>query len=119
MGPFPSAVPNRTPPAGSAASWPCVHASGDGVRLVLSVVPGASRTELAGLHGEALRLRLAAPPVDGKANEALLAWLAQALGLPRRRLALLRGAGSRHKQVSIDADRALVEAWLDAALGAR
>ncbi|CAG1019723.1 hypothetical protein BURC_04634 [Burkholderiaceae bacterium] len=80
--------------------------------LDLSVVPGAKRTEVAGLHGGALRVRLAAPPVDGKANEALIAWLAAELGLPRRSVELLRGASSRRKQMRLACTLAQAQAWL-------
>jgi uncharacterized protein len=94
-------------------SWPCLTARGTGCVLSLAVSPQARRTGADGLHDGALRLRLLAPPVDGKANEALLAWLACELGLPRRALRLLRGASSRRKQVEIDLAEARVSAWLD------
>ena len=84
----------------------------DGVRLSLAVVPGARRNGADGLHDGALRVRLTAPPVDGKANEALLAWLAGELGLPRRALQLAQGTTSRRKAVDIDAPAADVERWL-------
>jgi hypothetical protein len=80
--------------------------------LDISAVPGAKRTEVVGLHDGALRLRLAAPPVDGKANDEIVAWLAQSLGLPRRGVQLLRGPTSRRKQIQIDAPEAVVNAWL-------
>jgi len=71
------------------------------------VQPGARRTEVSGTHGEegALRLviRLAAPPVDGKANAELLRFLAAAFGVPLRQVHLVRGATSRQKSVRIDA----------------
>jgi uncharacterized protein (TIGR00251 family) len=70
--------------------------------LAVRVIPRARRTEIAGRRGEAVLVRLAAPPVDGAANEALLAFLADRLGVPRRRLALLRGAASRDKVVEVD-----------------
>ena len=98
--------------------WPCLQAGKHGVVLALSVVPGASRTELVGLHGDTLRVRLAAPPVDGKANEALLAWLAQSLGVPRRQVSLLRGATSRRKHAALDVEVERVRAWLERTLGA-
>jgi uncharacterized protein (TIGR00251 family) len=95
-----------------APSWPCLRAAKDGVVLDVSVVPGAARTEPMGLHGDTLRVRLAAPPVDGKANEALMAWLAQELGCPRRHVVLLRGHAARRKQVALDVPLAQVEQWL-------
>jgi uncharacterized protein (TIGR00251 family) len=72
-----------------------------GVRLTLHVQPRAARTEIAGLHGDALKVRLAAPPVDGAANEALIRFLADRLGVPRSALALVGGATSRRKVVEV------------------
>lgn len=86
--------------------------------LVVSVVPNAKRTEAVGLHDGALRVRLAAPPVDGKANDRLTDWLADELGLARRAVRLLRGAASRHKQVEIDLPEAAVRRWLAERLAA-
>jgi len=72
--------------------------------------PGAKRTEAHGLHGAAIRIRVAAPPLEGKANDALIAFLAAALQVPRRRCVLVSGHGSRHKRLRIEApDRALAE----------
>ena len=72
--------------------------------LELHVQPGASRTAVAGLHGDALKVRLAARPVDGAANAELLRFLAEALGVPRRDLAIEAGATSRRKRVSVAGD---------------
>jgi uncharacterized protein (TIGR00251 family) len=55
------------------------------IMLTVHVQPGAKRSEMAGLHGDALKIRLAAPAVDGRANAALLAFVAQRLGLASRR----------------------------------
>jgi len=95
------------------ARWPCLRVTSEGVVLDLSVVPGAKRTEAVGLHDGALRLRLAAPPIEGRANEALAAWLADQLGVPRKSIELLRGASSRRKQVALPLDAAAVANWLD------
>ncbi|WP_280152815.1 DUF167 domain-containing protein [Piscinibacter sp. XHJ-5] len=84
----------------------------EGVVLDVSVVPGSKRTEVVGLHDGALRLRLAAPPVDGKANEALVAWLATELRCARRGVCLLRGAASRRKQLAISVPLESVTRWL-------
>jgi len=76
---------------------------GDGALvLTLHVQPGAKRTEVAGAHGAALKIRLAAPPVEGKANAALLRFLAEAFGVPARAVVLVRGGTSRHKVVRIE-----------------
>lgn len=72
------------------------------VTLSLHVQPGAKRTEFAGLHGEALKIRLAAPPVDGKANACLLAFLAKFLGVPKSAVTLLVGDSARQKVVRIE-----------------
>ena len=69
--------------------------------LTLHVHPGAKRTEIAGLHDNALRVRLAAPPVDGKANAELRRFLADAFGVPLRNVALVRGETSRDKIVRV------------------
>ena len=82
-------------------SWHRQSPDGATLTLTLHVQPGAKRTEVAGLHGEALKIRLAAPPVEGKANDALIAWLAEVFAVPSRRVRLLRGEKSREKVVEI------------------
>jgi uncharacterized protein len=96
---------------------PCLSAHGDGSLLLLAVSPNARRTGADGLHDGCLRVRLAAPPVDGKANDALLAWLAGELSVPRRAVRLLRGDSARRKQVEIDLPPARVLHWLTLILG--
>jgi len=71
------------------------------VTLTLHVQPGAKRTEVVGLHGEALKIKLAAPPVEGKANEALLRYLADHFAVPLRQIELKQGGQSRHKVIAI------------------
>lgn len=73
--------------------------------LTLHVQPGAARTEVAGRHGDALKVRVASPPVDGKANAALLRFVAEAFGVPLARVALVRGETARRKTVRIEAPR--------------
>ena len=68
---------------------------------MIRVQPRASRTELVGLHGDSLKVRLAAPPVDGAANEALVRFLADALSVPRTHVELLSGHAGRRKVVEI------------------
>ena len=68
----------------------------------MKVIPGASCDELGGWLGETFKVRLSAPPVDGRANDALIEFLAEKLGLPRRAVTLARGAAARQKLVHID-----------------
>ncbi len=76
-------------------------------------MPRASRTRVDGERAGAILIRLAAPPVDGAANDALVAFLAEQLDLPRRNIAIVSGATSRNKRVSIDGmDAAAVRARL-------
>lgn len=70
--------------------------------LELHVQPGAARTEFAGRHGERLKVRLAARAVDGKANEALVEFLAAHYKVPRRSVRIAAGLRSRRKRVVID-----------------
>ena len=71
--------------------------------LRVQVQPRASRDEFAGLHGNRLKIRLTAAPVDGAANSQLAAFLAAAFGVPKRQVALVSGASGRAKTVRIQA----------------
>jgi uncharacterized protein len=73
----------------------------DGCTLSVRVHPGAPKNGVTGVHADALKIALTAPAVDGKANEALIAFLADALRLPRARIALVSGSTSRTKMVRI------------------
>lgn len=77
----------------------------DHVILRLRVQPGAKRTEVIGAHGDALKVRLAAPPVDGSANAMLISFLAQVFDVPARNVVILTGRTSRDKRVRVDAPR--------------
>jgi len=70
-------------------------------RLTLHIQPGAKKTEAVGEHGDALKIRLAAPPVEGKANQKLIAWLADFFAVPQRQVELKSGETSRRKIVEI------------------
>ena len=80
-----------------------IERTATGIRLRLHVQPRASRSELAGRHGDAIKVRLTAPPVDGAANEALLRFLASQLQVPRSALSLVAGGSGRSKVVAIEA----------------
>lgn len=69
--------------------------------MTLHVQPGAKRTAVAGLHGEALKIRLAAPPVDGKANACLVEFVADTLGVAKSRVSLISGQTSRTKKIAV------------------
>jgi uncharacterized protein (TIGR00251 family) len=75
--------------------------------LDLRVQPRASRSEFAGVHGERLRVRLNAPPVDGRANAALVEFVAAAFDVPRARVVLEQGLSSRDKRVRVHGAAAL------------
>lgn len=79
-----------------------VRARAGGVRLSVHVQPRAARSEIAGVHGQALKVRLHAPPVDGAANEALVAFLADTFALPRRAVRIVSGHTGRAKIVELD-----------------
>ncbi len=71
-------------------------------RLVVHVQPRARQTEVAGRHGDAIKVRLAAPPVDGAANEELVRFLAEVLGISRSAVRVVSGRTARRKLVEID-----------------
>ena len=73
----------------------------DGVTLQIQAQPGAKRSEIVGLHGDCLKVRLAAQPVDGKANECLIEFLAERLGVKRGQVKITRGMSSRRKYVLV------------------
>jgi uncharacterized protein len=89
-------------------------------RLRLRVSPGASRSGVVGRHGEAWKLRVAAPPEDGRANDAVTTLLASVLALPKNSVLLVSGHGSRDKTVELDGlDLAEAERRLTAAADRR
>ncbi len=79
-----------------------LRCNGERTTLTLHVQPGAKRTEIAGSYGDALKIRLLAPPVDGKANAALLGFLAERLRISKSALRLVSGQSSRRKVIEID-----------------
>jgi uncharacterized protein (TIGR00251 family) len=70
--------------------------------LVVHIQPRASRNEVVGPHGEALKLKIAAPPVEGAANEELVRFVALLLHLPQSAVRLISGRGSRRKVLEIE-----------------
>ena len=76
---------------------PWYRRTDEGWLVSVHAQPGAKRTEVAGLHGDSLKVRLAAPPVEGKANAALVKFVAGALGVPKRLVSVAKGETSREK----------------------
>jgi uncharacterized protein len=95
-------LPNSSADRDRAQPWLRSDADGS-ITLAIHVQPGAKRTEVAGVHGDALKVRIASAPVEGKANDALIAFLAEAYGVAKRAVTLVRGETSRRKIVRITA----------------
>lgn len=98
--------PNMTEPL---PSW-CQKIDHD-LRLALYVQPGARKTEVCGEHHNALKIRLAAPPVDGKANDTLCRFLADTFSVPLRNIEIIRGEQARQKTIIVRTPKQLPE-WL-------
>ena len=86
---------------GSTVS-PYIHESKGGVVLKVQVQPRASRDEVVGTHGEALKIRIAAPPVAGAANKQLLKFLAKKLKVARSQVNITSGTAARAKSITIE-----------------
>ena len=78
-----------------------LQATANGVRLSVHVQPRASSDGIAGLHGDALKVRLTAPPVEGAANESLVELLSATFGIPKKAVTIVAGTGSRSKIVEL------------------
>ena len=91
-------------------SW--YRKTADGWLLTLHVQPGAKTSAVSGMHGDSLKIRIAAPPVEGKANAALIAFIAAGLDVLKRQVSVERGTSSREKTVKVtdpNADPARLE----------
>lgn len=89
-----------------SADWCC--AAPDGIRITVHVAPNAKKTEVTGVFDDALKIRLQAQPVEGKANEALVRYLADRLSVPKSAVSIVHGQTSRRKTVEV-ATRLTVE----------
>jgi uncharacterized protein (TIGR00251 family) len=94
--------------------WARPRPDGRGLVLTLHVQPGARTSGPAGRHGDALKLKIAAPAADNKANEALTGFLQRTLGIPRAGIRIVHGRSSRHKVVEIAAEPAALAQRLQA-----
>src|SRR3569832_138425 len=86
-----------------AAPW--FQWDGDDLLLRVRVQPRAAKNELAGLHGDRLKIRLTAPPVDGKATAAVIAFIAELCGVATSHVTLTAGAGAREKSLPTHSPR--------------
>jgi uncharacterized protein (TIGR00251 family) len=75
--------------------------SSDGITFTLRVVPRSSRCEITGIQNEALKLKITAPPVEGKANEECIRFLSDKLGIKRNRITIKAGHKSKNKTIAI------------------
>ncbi len=80
---------------------PPIKETEDGVVIEVMVQPRASRDQIVGLHGDAIKIRLTAPPAEGKANAALIAFLSKKLGVPKSSITILRGKAGRRKSITV------------------
>ena len=78
-----------------------IRESTEGLMFTIFVQPRASKNEVVGLHGDAVKIRLTAPPVEGKANKMCAAFLAKSLGLPKSAVEIVAGQTGRTKQVKV------------------
>lgn len=78
-----------------------IKSTAAGIELNLHVQPGGRRNEILGTHGDALKLRIHAPPVDGKANEMIIEFFSEELGIAKKNIEILRGHTSRQKTLRI------------------
>ncbi len=100
------------------ATHPAVSGKDGDVRLAVRAQPGAKVSQVVGLHGDRVKIAVQAPPVDGKANEALCGFVATWLGLPKRAVKLGAGETSRDKRLDIAVELAIVvQKAIDAAPG--
>ena len=83
------------------------------MRLQVRVRPGAKLNAVSGRDADLLTIAITAPPIEGRANEGLVRFLDEELGIPRRQIQVVRGATSRLKLLEIDAPPEVVQAWLD------
>lgn len=86
--------------------------------LQLKIQPGASRSEFAGMHGEHLKVRIHAPPIDGRANAALIEFLCEAFAVPKAHVDIQRGELGRVKCICIRQPKALPEVLVKLGLAA-
>jgi uncharacterized protein (TIGR00251 family) len=96
----------------SAAGAPWLTRTPTGWTIAVHVQPGAKRTAVAGVHGNRLKIRISAPPIEGRANAAVVAFVAEQLGVPRALVTVARGERSRDKLIAVAAPECKPETLL-------
>jgi uncharacterized protein (TIGR00251 family) len=91
-------------------------AQANGVRLSVRITPNAKKSEVLGILDDALKIKLQAQPIEGKANEALVRFIAEKLDLPRRSIVITHGHLNKHKLLDVDCPSLTVEAVKQALL---
>ncbi len=86
---------------------PYCHWSGDSLICKVRIQTRASKDEIVGPHGDRLRIRITAPPVDGRANAHLIAFIAKTFGVAKRQVVIVRGLTSREKDLQIESPKKL------------
>lgn len=87
----------------SSAATRWLARTAGGWTIAVHVQPGAKRTEVSGVHGERLKIRISAPPIEGRANAAVVAFIAEQLGVQRSQVTVARGERSRDKLIAVAA----------------
>ena len=82
-----------------------IKETADGVILQVHVVPRSAKSEVAGVHGDALKLRIAAPPVEGQANKECIRFLSDILGIRKKQVIIVGGSKSKNKTIAIEGIR--------------
>ncbi len=93
-------MPVSSPAMSLSDLLPCT-VNRDGIVLTLHIQPRASKNEVCGIHGDALKVRLTSPPVDGAANKLCREFLAELFGVPKSAVEIISGEASRHKRARI------------------
>lgn len=83
------------------STYPFLKENVDGITITVHAQPRAKKNEIVGLHGDALKVRIAAPPVEGAANDEIIAFFAKFFGVTRASVSLKQGGQSRHKVLKI------------------
>ncbi len=91
---------SRTAISADLPAW--LREDGDGVLIYVHLQPGAGRNATCGTHGGRVKIAVAAPPLEGRANDALTEWVAERLDLPRRQVQLVAGQRSRDKTLRVE-----------------